>query len=123
MQAPFMQDWITFNENVIESAMKQVNVTFVGPEGKKTLLERRALQMKDLRFRPQVLAYIQDMPSACATCGPDAQHVVNTWSPYMQQMSGMSNTWRYGWCAGALQWHGLAPAAGGSCGSNTAASD
>ncbi len=50
-----IQAWTQFCEAVLQAALESIHVTFIGPKGSATRLERSALAIDDLRMRPDVL--------------------------------------------------------------------
>ena len=54
-QEPSTEHCGGFNAAVLRAALGQVRIQFVGPSGERGKLERAALQLDDLRLRPEVV--------------------------------------------------------------------
>ena len=54
-QEPSTENCGGFNAAVLRAALGQVRIQFVGPNGERGKLERAALQLDDLRLRPEVV--------------------------------------------------------------------
>ena len=69
-QEPSTDNCGGFNAAVLQAALGQVRIQFVGPSGERSKLERTALQLDDLRLRPELIYNFLQLRAVVTGSGP-----------------------------------------------------